>query len=999
MSNALSRRLLSGVSLIAVVSAVGSIGIATAAETFPAGNNAARTINANTNGIDVQSGATVLTDANGNSIVVANGVTVNAPGAAVTISNATLLGTFVNDGVIISGGGEDGFNASGSQLLGGIVNTGAITGQSDGIDLEAVTLAGGITNSGTITTLSDAGIEVDSGTIFAGGIVNTGTIAGVTGITVLGNATFSDGIDNQTGGSIRGNGSAGINAASGTTFDGGIRNAGNISGGEGGFGININSTLFEDGITNVAGGTIEGDGNIAVRIAATTFTGGVSNQGNITSTGAGAVVVSGGAFTGGVNNQGNINATGGTALYVSSTTFGGLISNSGSISSTTIGIHVDTLIADGIVTSGTIVAPTAIDMINVDGQTVTQTAGLILGDVLFSTADDSYFVGKGGKFEGDMVGSGANNDLLTVDGNWSAEGTATALGPISVISGTGVFGGDFRGDRAGTGFDVTNSTSFSTTFGRAYIDDNSSIAANAVAFGGEGSLEYFLTSNTGIHGTVGSATTATLDGRLAAYVDWNTFAGTAQQSFGYLNVITAADLVGAFDNEANVDTNSIFFTAQASRFGDVAVDLTVNRIGFDELIVAPSTNNAALGSALETVFVNGGANFTALEDPAGNGLQNPQTSNEGLYSALFQLPSAGAYAAALSSLDGHLHAQLAQATFNVNNLFDESIRSRLSGVHTTLSDQSWSRASLDGQRYASAVLTATDAASGVSNPGLATGRGPWSFWSKALFQGAEYDGDANAEGFDQDLTGFGAGVDYAFSGRTVGGVAVQFADSDIDFDQAFAPPASAGIESWQVAAYLSHGFGPVYLDAIASATFNSYDTHRLDFLGQPISADYDSNVYSIYGEVGTVFGDERSVRFQPFAGVGYRSADVDDFVETCPVTCLAVTTDDPESLYSSVGIAVSKVYQWGSKTFKPELRASWTHEFADNTNAFQADLLGLPGVPFQITSAEFDEDRFHVGANATLAVSQGLELYAGYNYSFADDYDAHTALVGVRATW
>jgi outer membrane lipase/esterase len=233
----------------------------------------------------------------------------------------------------------------------------------------------------------------------------------------------------------------------------------------------------------------------------------------------------------------------------------------------------------------------------------------------------------------------------------------------------------------------------------------------------------------------------------------------------------------------------------------------------------------------------------------------------------------------------------------------------------------------------------------------------------------------------------------------VAGVAVQFADSDIEFNQLFAPPGQADVESWQIAGYFSHGFGPVYLDAIGSATFNSYETNRVDFLGQPISADYDSTVYSIYGELGTIIGDARSLRFQPFAGVGYRSADVDDFVETCPVACLAVTTDDPDSFYTDVGLALSKSYQWGSSTFMPELRASWTHEFDDNRNVFTADLLGLPGVPFQVTGSEFDEDRFNLGANATLAVNQGLELYAGYRYTFADDLDAHTALAGFRATW
>jgi uncharacterized protein with beta-barrel porin domain len=986
MSQAHSRRLLSGVSFIALVS---TIGVASAAEVFPAGINPAETIVANTDSIDVQPGAIVLTDIDGASITIAGGVSVIDPtSTAVLINNGILLGTFVNNGIITGGnsGTEDAIHIVGaSQLLGGVVNTGTITGFSDGFDMQSSTLAGGFVNTGVIQAGdfgTAAAIEIDDASLFSGGITNTGALLGEYGINIRDGSTFSGGIDNQAGGVIAASGGAGISITNGvdpTTFDGGIRNAGDISGGEGGVGILIANDLFEDGIQNLLGATITGDGNDAVFITATTFTGGISNQGRITATGAAA-----------------------TAIFVAATNFTGTLNNSGVITSDATAIHVDGFIAEGIFSSGDITAPIAIDILNADtNQTITQTGGTISGDIVFSQNQDSFFIAQGGFYTGDMIGSGVADDL-TVDGVWAAEGTATAMDEITTISGTGVFGGEFRGDLAGTGFDVTSSDFFTTTFGRAYIDDNSSISVGLQTYGGEGTLEYFLTSSTATHGTVVSTGQAFLDGRLAAYMDWNSFAGTPAQTFGYINLIQSPDLVGAFVNEANVDTNSIFFTATASHFFDVAVDLNVTRIGFDEMVVAPTTNQAALGGALESIFVAGGANFLALEDPAGNGLQNPQTNNEGLYSALFQLPSAGAYAAALSSLDGHLHAQLAEATFTVNDLFDESIRSRLTSVHAALAEQYWSRAGLDGpKRYASAVVSANDA-SGVGrngNPGVATGRGPWSIWSKAIFQGAEFEGDANAEGFDQDIHGFGAGADYAFSPRTVAGVAVQFADSDIEFDQAFAPPGHADVESWQIAGYLSHGFGPVYLDAIASASFNSYETNRLDFQAQPISADYDSTVYSIYGELGTIIGDMRSLRFQPFAGVGYRSADVDDFVETCPVACLAVTTDDPDSLYTDVGLALSKSYQWGSSTFVPELRGSWTHEFSDDRNVFTADLLGLPGVPFQVTGSEFDEDRFNLGANATLAVNQGLELYAGYRYTFADDLDAHTALAGFRATW
>src|SRR4029079_5255115 len=126
-----------------------------------------------------------------------------------------------------------------------------------------------------------------------------------------------------------------------------------------------------------------------------------------------------------------------------------------------------------------------------------------------------------------------------------------------------------------------------------------------------------------------------------------------------------------------LDTNSIFFTATATQRLDQFVDINAHRIGFDEIVTAPTNNQKAVGDALEDIFAAGGAPFLALEDPNGDGLQNPQTTNEGLYSALFQLASVADVAAAYASLDGHINAAIFQTTFTINDLLDRNIQARL----------------------------------------------------------------------------------------------------------------------------------------------------------------------------------------------------------------------------------------------------------------------------------------------------------------------------------
>lgn len=1039
MSKGSVRLLLSGASSIAITAAAPAL----AGQSFGPGNVTPIVISADTNFVEVN-GATVAADALGSAFIIQSGVTISDSG--VLLASSTFLGNVTNNGVIVEHQGA-GWSVSGSTILGALTNNGTVTGGDDvavsnyGLFVGFSNITGGINNTGTIRGgvqgTAVPAIEITNSTI-GDDITNSGTIAGGTGTVFSGGLLISDtdvlgALRNTSTGSITGGASPGVANAidirdslvaegiyndgqitggtAGTersairivdsTVAGGLHNTGTIRAGAGSPAIFIAASTFSGGIenSNLIAGAINVD---TIAITGGTFSGGIHNAegGSIQGNGLGTAirVTDTSTFAGGILNEGEIEAGDGAGIKVDTSKFGGTIDNKGlitAIGTNGAGIRVTGLVSSGIFNSGTINAPIAIDINDAaEGQTITQTDGAILGDVLFSMHGDSFFVGEGGFFRGKMKGTNSDNDDITVkNGTWSAEGSGEGLGDITVASGTGVFGGRFRGDLAGSGFDVTGTTNFITDAGRAYIDDDSKMAfSNDLSLGGEGSVEYLLSSDLGRHGTLISNDDAFLGGRIAGYFAWNSFAGLGNtQDFTYLYLVQTGDLVGTFDNEGNVDTNSIFFTAQVVHRDDQFVDLNAHRIGFDEIVTNPTANQQAVGDALEQIFANGGAPFTALEDPNGDGIENPQETSEGLFSALFQLATAGEVADAYGSLDGHNNAAIFQTTFTIASLLDRNIQSRLDDVR----DRDGARTAGEPQRYAAATIIAVDSASGASRSSSG-----WSAWARAFGSWGDAEGDAANEGFEQDSRGFGFGVDYAPSGRSLIGFAGQFASTDVEFDRpAWAPiGADANIDSWQVALYGYHSFGTLFIDGNASATFNDYSTRRFDLWGQPIVAAYDATVYSVYGELGA---DLNSGRFniQPYAGFGFRHADFDNFVERCPLFCLAVAPEDAESLYSALGVRASTTYRWGRTPISPEIRFAWQHEFSDDRGAFDAAFVGAPDSPFHVEGQKFAEDKFIVGAGISVEVQRNFVLFADYNGTFSNDFDAHSVAAGLRVTW
>ena len=254
-----------------------------------------------------------------------------------------------------------------TSFTGNITNEGTVA--PGGITFTNGTMTGFISSSGNIL----GGINIDAnsviahtgtgiaitGSTFLGGITNAGTIsAGAVGVGV----GFAKFIPTPTS----------FQVSPAATFTGGITNSGTISAGSAGIWV-MAAGSFAGGITNAASGVIAAPGGIRVGFGTITggaytvssFGGGITNQGVISAATSGIAVNGVSTFTGGISNSGTISVSGffSTGISVENVgTFSGGISNSGTIFAGATGIHVCgcvTTFLGGIANSGLISASSA----------------------------------------------------------------------------------------------------------------------------------------------------------------------------------------------------------------------------------------------------------------------------------------------------------------------------------------------------------------------------------------------------------------------------------------------------------------------------------------------------------------------------------------------------------------------------------------------------------------------------------------------------------------
>jgi uncharacterized protein with beta-barrel porin domain len=842
---------------------------------------------------------------------------------------------------------------------------------------------------------------------------------------------------NAASGLIRGN-SAGVNLK-GTTFDGDFDNAGLITGGNSGIktGVLMDYERIEGSFRNLAGGVISGGGtgasiragtfvgdavnagrisgggnNTGWHIAAQSFSGSISNaQTGVLTALSKALHLQIGRLDAAITNSGLIEATATDGVAVQLDGFGnpptgtynGDFSNDGRIKGGSgangKGVVINAAMPQGVFNFGVVeTGGIAIDHTGPGNLTYTQDGAnaVTRGDISFTAAGADKAVFKGGRFDGDIIGRGGNDVVESSTGATAfASGGATGLDAFSILGGTALLG-TAAADTNGAGFDVT--TAKATLNGTVYLDDDTSITADAVTIGPAAALNLFLTTDTSKHARITSAGAVDLKGTLRAFLDPISFGGTTQRRFVYEGIITAAGgLTGNFSSLSTggnslftleVEPATVLARSSAQSIGILAtqsLNLVVSRSSLADFPELNTPNQRNLGAALEIIFT-GGAFDSDLAD---------------LFDFILGLSPEDA-AAVYDQVSGSTQAETPTTFVRSDEYFKDQIRARISAVRNL--DGNCVVASVgDGgcfRRYAQGgpIITDTSDPFAWLRDGLRRS-GSTSVWGRALGVWGGRDASIHAPGSDVTTGGLIAGVDHVFSETLMAGGAAQYTNTNVDFQNS---RNEATVEGYQAGGYFSWGDSDFYLNGNASVLFNRFDTSRRFTVGPnsySAKADYDATSLSAGFEAGTVV-EADGANIQPYAGLSYVRQWVDGYRETgAGGLGLIVAEDEVDSLVSTLGVRAAFPTTIEGIKVTPELRAAWRHEFLDVRQSLDAAFIGAPNTVFAVRGTQSGRDTAVLGAGVTAPLADALVLYADYETQLNQTNDAHALTIGLRLTW
>ncbi|HKQ16058.1 MAG TPA: autotransporter domain-containing protein [Steroidobacteraceae bacterium] len=263
------------------------------------------------------------------------------------------------------------------------------------------------------------------------------------------------------------------------------------------------------------------------------------------------------------------------------------------------------------------------------------------------------------------------------------------------------------------------------------------------------------------------------------------------------------------------------------------------------------------------------------------------------------------------------------------------------------------------------------------------GRGNYSFGNK--------DASAAAPKFDADQWGLLLGMDYRFSDKAVGGVALAYGDSSVEFQ-----PAGEGkldATSWAVSLYGSmYAAKNFYLDAILNYASVGYDAQRnityvdgTGLVSENAHGDTDGATLSGGASLGYDFllG---GLTLSPTAGVFYVDATIDGFTENgAPGINLAYDEQNFKSFTGNLGLRLTYAWNLSWGVLLPHLRTDFVREFEDQVEVFGVrfaadpfDAGSNPTPPILVETDNPDRSYWRLAAGFSAQFKHGVSGYIEY---------------------
>ena len=911
------------------------------------------------------------------------GVDLENGGSIKNIAGGTIAGH--NDGVLIwggdvlntgSGSAITSVNADGIELLigGSITNTrGArIEGATNGV---VVWDGGTVTNRSGADILGDAGDGVQFNT--GGTLVNDGkgsTITGGDGIDVLGGAGDitnerrarisgdTDGVHMESGGTLTNQ--------SGATISGGdvgvvgwgvdIVNSGRGSTISSSTGDGIQTNPGGGSVTNQLGAVIHG-GNDGVVIDNSSPLINESGASIIGDNDVGVLSFNGGSVT---NAGKGSQITGGGAGVILENAAGTVVNQGGAkISGVDTGVYLDT---GGSITNGAGSTISGGWAVYAYGATTLSNAGTLDGWVGLDDTANAVTLFTGSSITGGLLIGANTASTLTLDG------AGTELYSHAVWDET-----DFAGDliKQGSGtwvLDEDLSAALTT------IDAGTLI----VGSGGSGSLTGAVTVNA--DGTLGGSGTifgnVLVDGKIAPGNSPGTLTieGTYQQDAGAIyeaqidpsNIVsdridangTGVLAAGAILNVSRtstaaytVGTRYTVLNAAGGLTGTFTLTGDITPSAFLSLTDHYDNDNAYLDVEQSHSLVE--AAGTPNQVSVANVLQALPTDN-GLFTALLNLPTDAAASDAFDKISGDIHASIRSA------LLDDASSARTAAVDR-----------LRDAFCPSDVSAAADpAGSPVRAPGCPDTR---DVWGSTFGSWGHNDGNGNAAGLDHSTGGILIGTDMPVGDAWRVGVLGGYGQSQFG-----GPSASASSDDYDVGLYggarwsnLSLRLGAAYtwhaISTVRDVTFSGFSDHP--------QANYNAGIAQSFAEVG--YRLPVATDIEPFANIGLESLRTDAFTETSGAAALSSTSVGDNVAVGTLGVHLFRPVAFGALHGGLKMTAAWQHTLGDVTPTSAFSLAGSD--PFSVSGLPLASDAAEIRGEFDVSLTRGATFGLAYGGQFA----------------
>ena len=264
---------------------------------------------------------------------------------------------------------------------------------------------------------------------------------------------------------------------------------------------------------------------------------------------------------------------------------------------------------------------------------------------------------------------------------------------------------------------------------------------------------------------------------------------------------------------------------------------------------------------------------------------------------------------------------------------------------------------------------------------------------------------AREEGFDFETLGLTAGVDYSFTNRLIGGVAIGYLDTATDIVD---DGGKLDAQGYSLSTYGTYYAGDFYLEGVLSYGRNDYDQVRNIDLPQPFQGQ------SRYVARGSAEGRQLSLNL----GAGYEAAfgattiigkasvswtdvEIDGFAEqgAGPFN-LRLGDQALESLESQARLDLTRaitVTSW-RMVLHPVLGLAYLHEFENDSRVIRGSFVeDQTGNTFDVPTDAPDRDYFRLSAGFTFAFIRGRTAFLLYDRDLdRDDLNVYTISLGLR---